>query len=276
VEDVEGLALTRRVIARLGVDGAERLATDLKRLADGVETLKREAWAWNLAESLLSNTGVTHCLDSLARSFLADAEALIAKRGIFLSRPVDLPNQLPPDKPLMQILEVLVEGKNPFGLLAFAARAHQPAFETVRVAGAKPRTPEDWRHVRAFIDFCADVTALSARWDALRPELLAPAESGFAVWALSPLAALSETLRAALISIPNAINSLSTKLSTALANDFGANAILQNPLRSLSSRTRCLGMLRPFAFLPYSKTLLKPLRSFKAAIAISHATLSKS
>ena len=229
VEDVEGLASTRRVIARLGLDGAERLATDLKRLADGVETIKRQAWAWNLAELLLSNTGVTHCLDLLARSFLADAEALIAKRGIFLSRPVDLPNQLPPEKPLMQILEVLVEGKNPFGLLAFTARAHQPAFETVRVAGAKPRTPEDWRHVRAFIDFCADVTALSARWDALRPELLAPAEFGFAVWALSPLAALSDTLRAALISIPNAINNLSTQLSTALANDFEANAILQNP-----------------------------------------------
>jgi very-short-patch-repair endonuclease len=229
VANVEGLALTRRVIAKLGLDGAKRLATNLKRLADGVEALKRQPWTWNLAESLLSNTAAACRLDPLARSFLADAEVLIAKRGVFLSRPVDLPNQLPPEKPLIQILEALVEGKNPFGLLAFAAKVHQPAFEAMRVAGAKPRTAEDWQHVRAFIDFCADVTNLSARWDALRPELSAPAEFGFAVWALSPLGALSDILRAALVSVPNAINDLSAQLSTALANDSEANAILENP-----------------------------------------------
>ena len=228
VADIEDLPLTRRVIAKLGLDGAERLATNLKRLAGGVEALKRQAWAWNLAEALLSNTAAHH-LDPLARAFLADAEVLIAKRVAFLSRPVDLPNGLSPEKPLMQILEALIEGKNPFGILAFTAKSHQPVFEAVRVAGAKPRTPQDWRHVRAFIDFCADMTSLSARWDALRPELSAPAEFGFAVWALSPLAALSDTLRAALVTIPAAINDLSTQLSAALGNDSETNAILQNP-----------------------------------------------
>jgi very-short-patch-repair endonuclease len=229
VAETEALPLTRRVIAKLGLDVAERLATNLKGLAGSIESLKRQAWAWDLAEALLTNAAAAHRLDPLARAFLADAEDLVARRVAFLSRPVDLPNQMPPEKLLTQILDVLIAGKNPFGMLAFAARAHQPVFEAVRVAGSEPRSPQDWQHVRVFVGFCAEVTSLSARWDALRPELSAPAEFGFAVSTLSPLAALSDTLHAALITIPTAIEDLSRQLSAALANDTEANAIRQHP-----------------------------------------------
>ena len=51
--DTEALEpLTRRAIAKLGLEGADKLATGLKGLASRMEALKRHAWAWELAESL--------------------------------------------------------------------------------------------------------------------------------------------------------------------------------------------------------------------------------
>jgi hypothetical protein len=42
--------LTRRVIARLGLEEAEKLASNLKGLATKTSALMEEPWAWTLAE----------------------------------------------------------------------------------------------------------------------------------------------------------------------------------------------------------------------------------
>lgn len=220
--------LTRRAIAKLGLDGAEKLAIALKGFASKMERLKRQVWAWELAEGLLANAAAAHRLDPLARAFLADAQDLIARRAVFLSRPVELPKELPSEKQLTQILDTLIAGKNPFGMLAFSTKAHQTVFEAVRVAGTRPSTSRDWQHVRVFIGFCAEVESLSVRWEALRPELSAPTELAFGFASLLPLAHLVDTLHAALVAVPTEIRSLSKPLSTALGNDAEANAILQD------------------------------------------------
>ena len=220
--------LTRRAIAKLGLGGAEKLATSLKGLAFKIEGLKRQVWAWELAEALVPNAAATHPLDPLVRAFLADAQDLIARRSAFLSRPVELPKDLPPEKQLTQILDALIAGKNPFGMLAFSTKAHQSVFEAVRVAGTRPTMPHDWQHVRAFIGFCTEVERLSARWEALRPELSAPTEFAFGLSTLSPLAHLVDALHAALVAVPAEIRNLSKQLSTALASDTEVNAILRH------------------------------------------------
>jgi very-short-patch-repair endonuclease len=221
--------LTRRAIAKLGLEGAEKLATNLKGLASKIEALRRQTWAWQLADALLANSAAAHRLDPVARAFLSDAQELVARRSTFLSRPVELPKDLPPEKQLTQIVDALIAGKNPFGMLAFSTRMHQPVFEAIRVAGTRPATPHDWQHVRVFIAFCGDVEGLAARWEALRPELSAPAELAFRLSALSPLAHLVDTLHAALNAVPTDIRNISEQLSMALANAAEADAILQHP-----------------------------------------------
>jgi very-short-patch-repair endonuclease len=229
--DMETLEpLTRRAIAKLGLAGAENLATSLKGLALKIETLKRQSWAWKLASALLANAATGHRLDPVARAFLSDAQELVARRSTFLSRPVQLPKELPPEKQLIQILDALIAGKNPFGMLALSTKGHQPIFEAIKVAGTRPATQHDWQHVRVFIAFCSDLESLSVRWEALRPELSAPAELAFGLSALSPLAHLVDTLNAALNAVPAEIRSVSKQLSTALANDAEANAVFQDPV----------------------------------------------
>ena len=182
-----------------------------------------------MTEAIIGEAAVAGRLEPVARAFFADARDLVERRAPFISKPVQLPKELPPEKQLFQILDALSAGKNPFGMLAFGAKSHQPAFEAVRVAGLRPSAPHDWQHVRIFIEFCGAVTSLSARWESLKAELSAPNDLSFTVDSASLLDALSDTLHACLIGVPRQIAEMSKQLSAALGNRDEANAILRHP-----------------------------------------------
>jgi very-short-patch-repair endonuclease len=228
-DSVASEPLTRRVIATLGIDKAAALSEGLRRLASSMAALQQQSWAWALTEAMLGKTAIAGRLEPLARAFLHDARGLVGQRAPFIARPVQLPKELPPAKQLLQILATLSAGKNAFGMMAFGAKSHQPAFEAVRVAGLRPSTPNDWKHVQLFIGFCGAVTSLSARWETLKMELSAPNDLSFALESLFLLDALSDTLHACLTSVPGQMAELSKQLSEALGNTDEASAILRHP-----------------------------------------------
>ncbi|KJC45292.1 hypothetical protein UP06_14790 [Bradyrhizobium sp. LTSP857] len=221
--------LTRRVIATLGIDKAALLSERLRHLASSISALLDQSWAWALTEAILGRTVMASRLEPLARAFLADAHDLVAQRAPFIAKPVQLPKELPPAKQLFQILATLSAGKNPFGMMAFGTKSHQPVFEAVKVAGLRPSVPNDWQHVQQFIEFCGEVTSLSVRWEALKVELSAPNDLSFAVESLFLLDALSDTLHACLTDVPGQIAEMSEQLSAALGNRDEASAILRHP-----------------------------------------------
>ena len=128
---------------------------------------------------------------------------------------------MPPPKQLFQILNTLVAGKNPFGLLAFGTKAHQATFESIRIAGVRPSRSDDWQHVNAFILFSEKITSLSARWEPLRAELSAPESTRFAADSLSSLDAVADTLDAILVVLPAEIKKMLGQLTTALGRTGG-------------------------------------------------------
>ena len=221
--------LTRRAIATLGLDKAAVLSEGLQRLASNISSLQAHSWAWALTEAIIGGAAVARRLEPVASAFFADARDLVERRAPFISKPVQLPKELPPAKQLFQILQDLSVGKNPFGIWAFGARSHQPVFEAVRVAGLRPKAPDDWQHVRVFIEFCGAVTSLSARWETLKAELSAPNDLSFTADTVSLLDALSDTFHACLIGVPGEIADISKRLSVALGNRDEANAILSHP-----------------------------------------------
>lgn len=221
--------LTRRVIATLGIDKAAVLSERLRHLASSISALLDQSWAWALTEAILGQTAMAGRLEPLARAFLADAHDLVAQRVPFIAKPVQLPKELPPAKQLFQILATLSAGKNPFGMMAFGTKSHQPVFEAMRVAGLRPSVPNDWQHVQQFIEFCGEVTSLSVRWETLKVELSAPNDLSFAVESLFLLDTLSDTLHACLTDVPGQIAELSEQLSAALGNRDEASAIFRHP-----------------------------------------------
>jgi very-short-patch-repair endonuclease len=221
--------LTRRVIARLGVERATELGQRLQALAAKTAALQQHDWAWLLAQGLLTGSDTAQRLHPIAATFAREAQATISARSQFLARPVELPKDLPPDKQMAQILDALIAGRNPFGLLAFGLRQHQAAVEAIRVAGSRPTSPEDWQHVRLFIGFCVEVASLSSRWETLRGELGAPAILSFDVISFSPLATVADTLESALSAVPAETKVLLKVIEDAIGDVMAAKAIMRHP-----------------------------------------------
>lgn len=161
--------------------------------------------------------------------FLSDARELVSRRAPFVGRPVQLPQDLPPEKALLQILDTLSSGKNAFGILAFGAKAHQPAFDAIRVAGRLPANAEDWSHVRSYFEFRSTVVSLSARWESLRGEIGAPANVAFGPDSLAQLDGLSDTLHACLVDVPTGQKEALAELTSALGSRDEAASILRQP-----------------------------------------------
>jgi hypothetical protein len=168
--------LTRRVIARLGLEEAERLASDLKGLAAKTSALMEEPWARALSERQLTESAAMSRLRPTALAFLSEARQLVDERAAFVGKPVSLSTELPPKPQRDYILHSLAEGKNPFGLFAFMLKAHQQVINQIRVSGLPPAGTDDWRHVCIFVAFRDKIMSLSARWIPLRDELFIPEE----------------------------------------------------------------------------------------------------
>jgi hypothetical protein len=221
--------LTRRIISALGLEKAATLCGGLQRLFSHITELQTVPWAWKLAEGVIAREPKAQRLKPIVTEFLDEVRHLVAKRAEFIARPVEVPRDLPPAKQLSQILDVLVAGKNPFGLLAFSTKAFQPTFESIRVAGTHPAQPTEWTHVRQYIEFRKAVTNLSARWVSLRSELSAPNSVGFDIDSLSSLDNISDTLDAAFVAIPAEFAQMSEQLSSALGSAEEAHSVLRHP-----------------------------------------------
>ena len=219
---------TRRVIAKLGVEGADDVADKLTKLADRMAALSAEPWARELTERCLAASPAMKRLQPMAFEFLDEAEDLVTGRTPFVARPVYLPAELPPPQEFFEILETLAKGKNPFGMFAFRLKAHQAAIEEILVTGTVPGEPDDWLHVHAFTLFRHKVANLSARWEALRAELRLPEELYFGPDELAALDVLTDTLRTAIVEMPREYSELGETLRHALGNHDEVRAILRH------------------------------------------------
>ncbi len=220
--------LTRRVIAAIGGDEAEKLAGDLKQLSADVATLMEEPWAWSLVERQQADAAAMNRMRPAALAFLDEARQLVDERTTFIAKPVQLPNELPPRDQRDNILSSLSEGKNPFGLLAFRQRAHQPIFEEIRISGLVPAGPEDWQHVSAYLGFQEKIVSLTARWVSLRGELAIPDDVSFSSAQMANLDRIADQLQVALVDLPSSSGQLTERLSAALGSREEAQAILNH------------------------------------------------
>jgi hypothetical protein len=207
----EGVAasepLLRRAVTNLGPEDAERLALELKELADSVTALMKDGWPWSLAELQRSDAATFQRVRPAALAFLAEATEIVEQRATFVARPVSLPEGLPSRVECSQIFQSYASGKNPFGLFAFRLRAYQPIFAQIRLAGLPPTTPDGWQHINSYLLFVEKVTSLSSRWLTLRGELAIPDAVDFGHERLAALDVIADQLQAALVVLPSTYES---------------------------------------------------------------------
>jgi very-short-patch-repair endonuclease len=222
--------LLRRVVTRLGLDEAEKLATALKERAIHITKLMSEPWVWSIIERQASDGPAMQRIRSTALAFLAEATELVRERAVFVAKPVSLPSQLPPEPQCNTIFDDLADGKNPFGLLAIGLRQYRETIAQIRVSGSPPGGAGDWQHVRTYIAFCGRVTSLTSRWATLRAELLIPDDVHFSETRVAALDGIVDRLQIALVDYPSASERLSERLASALGSHNEAAAILGHHL----------------------------------------------
>lgn len=221
-------SLLRRVVAKLGADEAEKLAIEMKELAATIVLMMEQPWAWGLVERQRSDAAAMQRLRPTVFTFLNEAASLVEERAAFVARPVSLPKALPPKSQCEQIFQSFIEGKNPFGLLAFKMKPHQEAISQIRLAGLPPSKAADWHHVSSFLLFQDKVVNLSSRWTALRAEMSIPEDVHFSHERLSALDTIVDGLQGALVALPSAIDQLTGRLSDSLGSRDEALSILRH------------------------------------------------
>jgi hypothetical protein len=91
----EGVAasepLLRRAVTNIGPEDAERLALELKELADSVTALMKDGWAWSLVELQRSDAATLQRVRPAVLAFLAEATEIFEQRASFVAKPVLLP-----------------------------------------------------------------------------------------------------------------------------------------------------------------------------------------
>ena len=218
----------RRIVAQLGLEGAEALALKLKEHAGRISALMNEPWVWGLIEWQTPDSPSVDRIRGIAKAFLAEADQLVTERAIFVATPVSVPAELPPQPHRDAIFNALTQGKNPFGLLAIGLRPYRETIEQIRVAGLRPDGTSAWQHVRTYVTFHEKLIGLSSRWASLRGELLLSEEIHFGPDRPAALDAVVDGLRAALVEHPAACKQVAYELASALGSRDEAAAILDH------------------------------------------------
>jgi very-short-patch-repair endonuclease len=105
-------------------------------------------------------------------SLCAEIKTAIAERREFLSRPVSVPQGMELDDEIMLAIKNKILGKSPFGIIGLVGKnAEKRKLEEIRIMTNAPESPDDWKHVEAYLHLQRRFRDLIARWDSVAPDL---------------------------------------------------------------------------------------------------------
>lgn len=96
-------------------------------------------------------------------------------RKQFLSRPVNVPDDLDTNIEIVEAIANQVKGKKPFGLAGLFGKSEQKRLlDSIVVVNSRPNSPSDWEHVLQFMQFQQKSRELLIRWNKLADEISLP------------------------------------------------------------------------------------------------------
>ena len=151
---------------------AQAAGRDIERIRTLREEIERarQGWTMSMRDKLKSGAAPDQfeLLDVLGR----ELEGAARDRKVFLARPVSAPAGVELDADLIQAIDNLAQGKRPFGLAGMFGKIEaKRQLESITVNGHAPVDAGDWQHVSAFVALQRKWRELSARWNALAPDL---------------------------------------------------------------------------------------------------------
>jgi hypothetical protein len=167
------------MIGSHGPARAGEMAAAFEDLVTSMKTYESEPWALEIVRRQVTGDARMRRVNPTLYEFQRDIRAFFKNYQTFLAKPVQYPPELSgtgADK----VWVSLCDGKNPFGLMSFGNKSLKGTFDKVRIAGRAPATADEWKHALRFVTLRRELTAIRARWHALRDLMEVPASIDFA------------------------------------------------------------------------------------------------
>ena len=129
----------------------------------------RVSWSEETVARLRS--GIPARLFELLETLAGDMDRAGSQRMQSLARAVAMPEPAEIDAQFVQAVSNLAEGRRAFGLAVFGRPEAKKLLDLVRVNGARPTEMADWKIVLAHVELQRSRRSLTARWNALAPEI---------------------------------------------------------------------------------------------------------
>ena len=150
---------------------ARALAEQIARVKALREELNALRLPWSEETIARMRSAEPKRLFDLLESLAGDLERAGAQRMQSLARPVAVPEAAEADAQFLQAVNNLAQGRRAFGLAIFGRPEAKKLLDLVRVNGARPTDMADWKAVLAHVELQKTRRALTARWNALAPEI---------------------------------------------------------------------------------------------------------
>ncbi len=140
----------------------------VKALREEIKAL-RTSWTDETMVRLRSRSPAR--LFELLEALAEDMERAGSQRMQSLARAVFVPDGADADAQFVQAVANLAEGRRAFGLAIFGKPEAKKLLDLVRVNGERPNEMAQWKLIQAHLDLQKARRALTARWNALAPEI---------------------------------------------------------------------------------------------------------
>ncbi len=155
------------------VPRATQLAEDLRHFAAAYDLVADHPWMNRIFTSW-SEAGIGAPETALFDEVLAQLDQIEEARPPFVQRPVYLPDSAIEDDVVNAAVQRAAAGKRLFSAFRIGAGVARYLLEQATIAGCSPATPDDWRHVDAYIRFRRQIATTAARWNALAEDFAVP------------------------------------------------------------------------------------------------------
>jgi hypothetical protein len=162
-------AFTPRITSLEAIESAERAADALDTLIDATRHFDTYPWLRSFAHTETSHqhASLTPALEALT----GDAIVILEEYNGYVQRPVSVPQDAFASPEFSAVVAKLSVGQGAFGLFAFGEKKQKPVADEVQVLGRKPQSPDEWSHVRAYIQWRNRLSELEARWNVIATDL---------------------------------------------------------------------------------------------------------
>jgi len=154
---------------------AEKLIIEIESLVRTLKPIEESDGSWALKFRDRIKSGTQEPELAALTALFPEIDEISADRASFLKKPISIPDAAVISPRYKEAVERASRTGKPFGVLQFGNKETKIFIYETQVSGLPVSSPDDWGHVRRYLDLSTKLTSFCARWNQLADQLSLPA-----------------------------------------------------------------------------------------------------